>query len=53
MTCECYYGKCQYHYDNSGSDRDEGPFCDEPECLATTEQVIQWDKEKHNKAENL
>ncbi len=32
MTIECYNVKCKNHYCNSGDPRDEGPFCDMPEC---------------------
>lgn len=38
MTIECYYGDCPHHGNQSG---DEGPFCFEPECKAT-EQEIKW-----------
>ena len=35
MTIECYERKCVYHYANSLDLRDEGPFCDQPECRET------------------
>lgn len=37
MTIECYYGGCKYHA--SQLDPDEGPFCDELECRATTKEL--------------
>lgn len=36
MTIECYYGECKYHGTQSG---DEGPFCFEEECRATSYEI--------------
>lgn len=46
MSCECYFDKCKYH--NTQNDPDEGPFCDEPECLATEQEIKIWTKERYS-----
>lgn len=36
MTMECYYSTCIYHCTQLG---DDGPFCDEVECLASKKEL--------------
>ena len=36
MTTECYYSMCPKHGTHDGG---EGPFCDEPECSASTAEI--------------
>lgn len=39
MTTECYYAMCLHHGIHSG---EEGPFCFEPECKATTADIARF-----------
>lgn len=39
MSTECYFSTCQHH---SAHYDDSGPFCDEPKCLATAEQLVEF-----------
>jgi hypothetical protein len=38
--CECYYSQCRYHVCHT--DADEGPFCEESECRATPQQLVEY-----------
>jgi hypothetical protein len=38
MTIECYYSACPNHEVHDGTP-DCGPFCNQPECTATIEQL--------------
>ena len=40
MTCECYYPQCPYHICHT--DANEGPFCEEPKCHATPQQLEEY-----------
>lgn len=53
MTTECYFGKCPHHSNNSGNPHDEGPFCDQPKCLATPAQNAVWAEERKNQLSML
>lgn len=48
MACECYYPQCPHH-GTQETPPDEGPFCHEPECKATDEQLEQWGRERRIK----
>lgn len=37
MTTECYYAECPHHSANDPNE--EGPFCYEPECKASTGEL--------------
>lgn len=37
MTTECYYSGCKHH--SCHYSVDNGPFCDEPKCLATEDEI--------------
>lgn len=49
MATECYYSNCRHHCCNSG--QPDGPFCDEPECLASPEHMAQWQIERDEQLE--
>ena len=40
MSIECYFHQCSHH--SSHYDMDNGPFCDERECIATDEQIAEY-----------
>lgn len=40
MTIECYYVECEFH--SANDPKEEGPFCYQKDCQATTEQIIKF-----------
>lgn len=44
MTAECYYGDCIYH--DSQTDPDSGPYCNEPICKASTDELQVFSKQR-------
>jgi len=44
MAIECYYRDCKHH--SSQTEKDEGPYCYEKECLATKEQIVAFSTER-------
>lgn len=43
MTIECYFSSCPHHSIHYG---DEGPFCDELECIAPKDKLEQYSRER-------
>lgn len=43
MTIECYFSSCPHHSIHYG---DEGPFCDELECIAPKDKLEQYGRER-------
>lgn len=40
MSIECYFRQCEKH--SYRYDPDSGPFCDEPRCVASDEQIDEY-----------
>lgn len=50
MSTECYFSTCQHH---SSHYDDSGPFCDEPKCLATAEQLVEFGLQRQEQLKAL
>lgn len=44
MSAECYYGECRHHSVNY--DPYSGPFCDEPYCRASPQELEKFGEQR-------
>jgi hypothetical protein len=51
MTIECYFSSCGRH--SCHYDPDNGPFCDEPKCVATSDEIAFFEIERRNFLERI
>jgi hypothetical protein len=52
-TIECYYKWCPNHEANHLPAEDSGPFCNNDECNATTEELAEYARKRSSELERF
>lgn len=51
MSIECYFATCPNH--SCHVDPDEGPFCGRGECTATSEELLEYQRDRSKRLREM